>query len=273
MGDVWANLGGGVLGRAGARRLAATLASALALVAASAVAAPAAPRAVATRAADDLSGIWIRDFGGGNAPAEFKNKPTDPVFSLADGTVIPLRPDAEKIYRERVAMAETDRPWANTAARCLPLGHPQMMMGAPYPLRIVQRPEFIAILAEEGWVFRAIYVNGRHPAEVVPSFMGHSVAHWEGKTLVIDTVALRADTTLNFTGLPHSAKLHVVEHIRRTAPDTLVDMILIDDPVTYSKPFTFKSVFKKGIEEQIEYICERSNIKVDAAGRQIYGDQ
>ncbi|MDP9083652.1 MAG: hypothetical protein M3N50_07800, partial [Pseudomonadota bacterium] len=161
--------------------------------------------------------------------------------------------------------------YANTSARCLPLGTPQNMMGAPpYPIRIVQTADFIAILLEEGWEFRAIYLGGKHPQELIPSFMGHSVAHWEGKTLVIDTVGLRAETTLNYTGLPHSEQLRLVERMRRTAPDVLEDLIEIHDPLMYSKPFTFKSVFHRSKQEQIEYICEDSRIQVTPDGRQSY---
>jgi len=152
----------------------------------------AAPRALGNahtgaRVPEDLSGTWEQDFLAGNFFPN--NKSSDLVFTLSDGTVIPLLPDAEKIYRGRVAMGETANVFANTAARCLPLGTPQNMMGAPpYPMRIVQRPEFIAILLEEGWEFRAIYMNGKHPEESIPSFMGHSIGHWEDDTLVVDRV-------------------------------------------------------------------------------------
>jgi len=223
------------------------------------------------RAPDDLSGNWSRDYTASNFIPQTDNKSTDKVFTLTDGTVIPLRPEAEKVYRERVAMSETTHVFANTTARCLPLGTPQNMMGAPpYPIHIVQTPTFITILLEEGWEFRAVYLNSKHPDELIPSFMGHSIGHWEGKTLVIETVGLREETTLNFTGLPHSAQLRVLERIRRTAPDTLVDLIEIHDPMMYSKPFTFKSVFHRTDQEQIEYICEGNQVKVTPEGRQTY---
>jgi hypothetical protein len=222
-------------------------------------------------APDDLTGTWQRDYLASNFQPQATSKSTDKVFTLRDGTVIPLLPQAEKVYRQRVAMGETAQVFANTTARCLPLGTPQNMMGAPpYPIRIVQTPDFIAMLLEEGWEFRAIYVGGKHPKEMIPSFMGHSIAHWEGKTLVIETVGLRAETTLNFTGLPHSEQMRVVERVRRTGPDVLEDLIEIHDPLTYSRPFTFKSVFNRTKEEQIEYICEDNRIQVTPDGRQSY---
>lgn len=192
---------------------------------------------------------------GGNMPP--MEKPlNERVPSLPDGNVIPLRPQFLPLYRELEAKRGAPTGYSAGNSGCKPLGTPENMMGAPpYPIRIVQKPNFIAILLEEGWYFRAIYVGGKHPDEVNPSFNGHSIAHWEGKTLVVETVALRAET-LNFISLPHSPEMKITERIRRTAPDRLEDRIEIDDPVMYSSPFVFTSVFKRTSEEQIEYVCE-----------------
>ena len=239
------------------------------LLTANAVGAPTAGKAPVPMG-DDLTGAWTHDPTLGVNPT--RAKPDDKDFRLSDGTVIPLRPAAEKIYRSRVVMGTTDHAFANTSSRCLPIGTPGNMMGAPYPVEIVQAPNFIGMLFEEGWMFRTIFMEDKHPDEVIPSFMGHSIGHWEGKTLVIDTVSLRSETTLNFTGLPHSEKMHVVEHLKRTDPNTLVDSITVDDPEMYTKPFTFTSIFKKTDEELIEYICENSKVEITPDGRQTYGD-
>jgi hypothetical protein len=226
---------------------------------------------------DDFSGVWTRDPMRGNLPSMMPS-PNDKTFTLADGSPIPLLPAAEKTYRERVAQSQTEHVFATTQSRCLPIGTPGNMMGAPYPIQFVQRPEFAVILFEEGWGFRPIYMNGKHPERIFPSFFGHSIGHWEGKTLVVDTVALRADTTLNATGLPHSTNMRVIERFSRAGPDTLVDQIEIRDPETYSKPFVLTSVFTKTDvfhkreDQMIEYICEDSRIQVTPDGRQTYGE-
>lgn len=220
---------------------------------------------------DDLSGNWVRDFKRGNFGID-SGDPDKPI-ALTDGQLIPLRPEFEKLYRSRLRMNQTTRPFAGTTSRCLPPGTPYNMMGPPYPIRIVQQPQFIAILLEEGWTFRAIYMNEQHPEQLIPSFMGHSTGHWDGKTLVIDTVGMREDTSLNGSGLPHSGKMVVTERLHRTDPDTLVDRVEINDPVDYTKPFTFESIFVRSPQKQMEYICEKNNIQVDAEGRQIYGHE
>lgn len=178
------------------------------------------------------------------------------VPSLPDGTAIPLREQFLPLFRELEAKRDAPSAYSQTKSGCKPLGTPEDMMGAPpYPIRIVQKPNFIAVLLEEGWYFRAIYIGGKHPEEIVPSFHGHSIAHWEGKTLVVETVALR-DESLRFISLPHSPEMKIIERIRRTAPDRLEDRIEVNDPVMYSKPFAFTSVFNRTSQEQIEYVCE-----------------
>jgi hypothetical protein len=193
--------------------------------------------------------------GGGNLPP-MQRPLSERMPTLPDGVVLPLRPQFLPLYRELETKRETPAGYSTVKSGCKPLGTPENMMGAPpYPIRIVQKPNFIAILLEEGWYFRAIYVGGKHPDEIIPSFNGHSIAHWEGKTLVVETVALREET-LNFISLPHSPEMKIIERIRRTAPDRLEDRIEINDPVMYSKPFAFTSVFNRTRQEQIEYVCE-----------------
>ncbi|MDP9083661.1 MAG: hypothetical protein M3N50_07845 [Pseudomonadota bacterium] len=192
--------------------------------------------------------------GGGVLPTQ--QPLSERVPTLPNGTVIPLRPQFLPLYRELEAKRDAASAYSTSKSGCKPLGTPENMMGAPpYPIRIVQKPNFIAILLEEGWYFRTIYMGGKHPEEINPSFNGHSIGHWEGKTLVVETVALREEV-LNFISLPHSAEMRIVERIRRTAPDKLEDRIEINDPVMYSKPFAFTSVFNRTREEQIEYVCE-----------------
>lgn len=221
---------------------------------------------------DDLSGVWLIDRRRSNAMPSPNNRDPSKPLTLIDGTVIPLRPEFEKIYRERSKFDETEQPYAGMSSRCLPPGTPFNMMGPPYPMHIVENPDFIAILLEESWTFRAIYMNDTHPDQLVPGFMGHSIGHWDGKTLVIETVGIRADVPLTGGALTHSAQLKLTERLTRESPDVLLDRIEINDPVNYTKPFTFLSYFNRTKEQQIEYVCEVNNIEVSPEGRQIYHD-
>ena len=71
--------------------------------------------------------------------------------------------------------------------------------------------------------YRIIYMNGKHPDDILdyPEWEGNSVGHWEGDTLVVDTIGMREESWLDSVGLQHSAKMHMVERYTKTSPDTL----------------------------------------------------
>ena len=203
----------------------------------SAIAAPAA----AQRRAPDFSGLWQ---GGGPI--------NDIAEGLPKGETVPLLPSAKQLMESRQSK---DDPEAN----CLPTGVPRQ---APYPWRIVQTPTHIFFLFEGNiHSYRQIFVDGRaHPADPDPTWYGHSIGHFEGQTLVVDSVGFNDKFWFDFEGHPHTERLHVVERYTRTAPDTLVNQITIDDPGAYSKPFTITFTAKlRPRDELMEYICNENN--------------
>ena len=143
-------------------------------------------------------------------------------------------------------------------ANCLPTGIPRQ---APYPWRIVQTPTHVFILFEGNiHSYRQIFVDGRkHPDDPDPTWYGHSVGHYEGQTLVVDTVGFNDKFWFDFRGHPHSEKLHTLERYTRTNLGTLTVETTIDDPTYYSKPFTvnFTARLRPG-EELMEYICQEN---------------
>jgi hypothetical protein len=189
----------------------------------------------------DLSGVWQ---GGG------------PVDDIADGLpkgeVLPLLPEARALMATRQSK---DDPEAN----CLPTGVPRM---APYPWRLVQTPTHIFLLFEGNiHSYRQIFMDGRtHPDDPDPTWFGHSIGRWDGRTLVVDTVGFNDKFWFDFKGHPHTERLHIVERFTRTKPDTLVNQITIDDPGAYARPFTvtFTATLRPG-EDLIEYICNENN--------------
>ena len=189
----------------------------------------------------DFAGIW---FGGG---------PTgDLAAGLPKGETIPLRPSAEKILKERQSK---DDPEAN----CLPAGVPR---AAPYPWTFATAPDRLYMLFEGNiHTFRQIFMDGRaHPKDPDPTWYGHSVGHWEGDTLVVDTVGYNDKFWFDFRGHPHTEQLHTIERYTRKNFGTLVNEITIDDPGAYSKPFTVTfnaRLMPKG--EIMEYICQENN--------------
>ena len=111
--------------------------------------------------------------------------------------------------------------------------------------------------------YRTIYMDGReHPAEILlPSYLGHSIGHWEGDTLVVDTVGFSERSWTNREGLPTTDKLHLIERFTRTSINEMDYTFTIDDPEAYTAPWD--SGF--GLEwnpdvEVFEYMCQENNI-------------
>ena len=133
-----------------------------------------------------------------------------------------------------VPLVETTDPLYHT---CAPIGFPIIYL-YPLPMQIVQTPGEVILLFEWDSLRHQIFTDGRpHDTALGPLWMGDSVGHWEGDTLVTDTVNFNDKTWLDRMGHPHSDALHVVERIRRVDHDHLVDDITIEDPKAYTKPW------------------------------------
>ncbi|MES2606142.1 MAG: hypothetical protein V4603_14500 [Pseudomonadota bacterium] len=144
---------------------------------------------------------------------------------------------------------------------CLPPGGPRSM-GTPYPAEFIQQKDRIVIIFEGGGhVWREIHMDGReHPEDVNPTYFGHSVGHWEGDTLVIDTVGYNEKTWIDFNGHMHSDQLHTVERITRPFKEVLHYEADIDDPGAYSATWTvaWDINWNDGSELQ-DYVCQENN--------------
>jgi len=154
------------------------------------------------------------------------------------------------------------------------------IMNNPYPVEFLFTPGKVTIAIEIYSQMRRIYTDGRaHPENLEPSFNGHSIGHWEGDTLVIDTVGLLPDTPLDFVGdlssfiaMDHSDQMHVVERIRLTGPDTLSITTTVTDPKALTKPWTYTRTSARNRQWNIqEYVCEQNNrMSVDESGHANY---
>ncbi len=179
-----------------------------------------------------------------------------PVADLASkapsGTPVPFLPWARLKFQENHA-----RPQNDLDLRCLPPGVPRIMLMAR-PFEIVQTPNRILFVYEGGaHVWRQVWMDGRaHSKDPNPNWLGHSIGHWEGDTLVVDSVGFNDRTWLDDAGHPHTEQLHVIEKYRRTDPLTMKYDVDIDDPGAYTEPWTSSSSlsFRPG-EKLAEDIC------------------
>lgn len=177
-----------------------------------------------------------------------------PVEKIVD---VPFQPWAKALYEQRLASLSKDDP----EGLCLPPGIPRMM-ATPFPFQIFQMPDRVIFLFEGGaHMWRVVYTDGRpHAKDPNPTYLGDSVGHWEGDTLVVDVIGLNDRTWLDQDGHPHTEALHVTERYTRTDEMTLHYQATIDDPRAYTRPWTtsYTIPWVPGVEP-MEYICQENN--------------
>lgn len=188
----------------------------------------------------DFSGIWSPD----------RNFIYDLHDALEKGETLPLQPWAEKLARERLSKSDPE-------ALCLPTGVPRQ---APYPWRIVQTGTHMFFLFEGNiHSYRQIFLDGRkHPEDPDPTWYGHSVAHWDGDTLVVDVADFNDQTWFDASGDHHSTALKVVERYTRTGPDVMQYEATMTDPQTFSRPWTIRMDLHRNTDQYptlLEYEC------------------
>jgi len=177
-----------------------------------------------TNETPDFSGFWSRAVFGLEFP-ESGPGPTRNLSRKPDGTSNQskavgdyhnpnLTPEAARLIRERSEVTARGEDYANPSNHCLP-------MVAPYIFRVqgmelLQSKDEVLILYMQDHQVRHIRLNAQHPARVAPTWQGDSVGHYEGDTLVIDTVGVLAGpaAVLDQFGTPFSDALHVVERYR-----------------------------------------------------------
>jgi hypothetical protein len=181
----------------------------------------------------DLSGVYIAGFN------------IHPVGKIT------LKPGAEKY---KVGMDYG----GDLGAHCLPPGVPGATQ-QPYPVQIVQTPKLVVILYEAYHLFRVIPTDGRpHPNDLDPTWMGNSVGHWEGDTLVVDVTGFNDKTAVG--EYRHTTAYHVVERYHRTAYDKIAYEATISDPNVFAAPWKEAGTLQLHPEWQIqEYVCEENN--------------
>jgi hypothetical protein len=225
------------------------------------LATPGLTHAAAARPAQDLhdiGGLWMND----NTLDERLKR--EGRHRLAPGEAEPPPPAPPSLTPEYQAIYARMR--ANTAAlaegatSCRWQGMPGIMT-YPYPVEFLLTPGRITMVFEADSQVRRIWLDRtKHLAaeDLDPGFYGDSIGHWEGETLVVDTIGFNDQTTVR--GAPHSDQMHVVERIRHTAKNTLEDVITITDSRAFTKPFTMTVTYGRRPDWRIhEYSCNENN--------------
>jgi len=187
----------------------------------------------------------------------------------------PSMPAMKSPYKEKYEAtleALKQGPLPDKVVLCYPVGMPGMM-SMIYGMEILQTPNEIAITSEWMAETRRIWMDLKeHPPfeELDPTYDGHSIGHWEGDVLVVDTVGLRPDVPFRHQiPYPHGERTQVVERFHQTRPDTLVDEMSIIDPDVFEAPWkkTYTYHYQPTLRIR-EYVCLDNNRNIDDEGRQ-----
>ena len=194
----------------------------------------------------DLSGVWQakgtpRAANGLFGLGESENsKYFRDVLSDFPPNERPLTPEAV----ERARRNQQADLGGNPSVNCLPDGTPHGDF-LPEPFKVIQTPSEIVLLYEVETTFRQIFTDGRKQlVDPSPSWNGYSVGHWEGDTLVVDSIGFNDRSFLDARGTPHSSDMRVEERFRRIDYGHLEVTVTITDPKTFTKPIKFTEVLE-----------------------------
>jgi hypothetical protein len=205
----------------------------------------------------DLSGVWRIRQGTYLFYVTSALKPGD------------IRPWAAARYKESADNFRRD----SDGIKCLPPGPKAGMSGGGLPMKIVQTPNLAVILYEYQTIYRQIFTDGRPlPDDPNPSWMGYSVGHWDGDTLVATTAGFNDRSTLDLAGHPHTEALRVTERFHRRDVGHIDLEVTLDDPKAYTRPWTLHvDLDLMPDSELIEYVCENERDAQHLVGKR--GDE
>jgi len=199
----------------------------------------------------DYSSVWT-------VQRDWDNR-TSLITDPPDGRLPAMTPEGQR--RRDANAAALARPPADVQdrplqERCVTYGSPSLVAGYQSGYQIVQNSASVVVVTEMIHDARVIPLDGRpHLPSAVRQWLGDSRAHWEGDTLVVDTTNYKPRSFRSLS----SEKLHVIERFSRTGPENLKYEITIDDPGTWTKPWSLMIPLRRSTDPLYEYACHEGN--------------
>ena len=215
----------------------------------------------------DMTGVWQ---GGSNRVGTWEEA-NSPAAGAEFGTGrggTPLPPREPPPYQpwaaKKVLEFYNRRGIDDPEAHCLAPGVPRITTIGLFPMEIEQTPKKVIMLYEVFSVFRVIPIGAKHPDDLEPSFMGDSVGHWEGDTLVVDVTSFNDKTWLGPVGSFHTEALHVTERYTRVDYNTIRYDVTMEDPNVFTKPWnTHSTIMLRPGTRLREYECSENNADME----------
>jgi hypothetical protein len=190
------------------------------------------------------------------------NQGRQPTYRIADLTNPNLKPWVKEIMKKDNDEVIAGKMAYSPNQSCMPAGVPGFLAlgGNNNPYWFLQTPKEVWIMRAADSQVRRVYLDVPHAPNLKPSWYGESVGHYEGDTLVIDTVGLNAKTFVDNYRTPHTEKLHVIERWRVIDDGKAMEAtVTVDDPETYYQPWSGTRRYRRANQEFAEDICAENN--------------
>jgi hypothetical protein len=212
----------------------------------------------------DWNGMWmpVRPPRAPGAPRPSADPASDKLPSLT--------PPYQAIYDKAQALFAKGDLSMDKTVNCEPAGMP-LMMSFDNGGEVLMTPGRVTVISEFAGDVRRIFTDGRqHPADLDLSYEGHSIGHWEGDDLVVDTVAISPKASLNLVGSQQSDKMHITERFHSPEPGRLNIRFHIEDPEAFTKPWDYTVMWQRDkdpLDYVHEYYCDNNRNKPKSAER------
>jgi hypothetical protein len=214
--------------------------------------------------AGSASGADVPDLSGIYWATQYNAK-----IQIVGGGELPLTAKGKAAYDKNIAGLKDGSLTDNARKFCVPDGLPRVLAN-PYPFEIIQAPPGqVTIIYELSHQVRMIAMDKPLPSEedllVLPFFNGHSVGHFDGDTLVVESAGFKESSFVDATGAPHTDEVRTVERIRKTGPTQLEDVITVHDPDYYSRDWQARFVYTLRNDVRLEdYVCGEAHRDISA---------
>ena len=184
-----------------------------------------------------------------------------PSFRIADLSNPNLKPWVKEHMKKDIDEVLAGKIAFTPSSSCVPAGVPFFMgYGGPNPIVFLQTPKEVWLIFMSDQQVRRIYLDVPHSAHPKPSWYGESVGHYEGDTLVIDTIGMNDKTVVDIYRTPHTEKLHVVERWRMVDGGKAMEAVFtVDDPDAFYQPWTGMRRYRRAQQEHDEIVCAENN--------------
>ncbi len=204
--------------------------------------------------------------GRGSSNAGFLERGTQPIFEMGDPDAPILQPWAREEIRKRNEDIRAGKPGFSRQASCWPNGTPAFLLYPQQPVFFIQAPKEVLMIWQGDHIVRHVYLDAAHSANPAPSWFGESVGHYEGDTLVVDTIGISDKSLVDNFGTPHTDQLHTIERFRMSDNGLRLEVNLhVEDPGTFTTAWDAIQRYRR-VEPGVAENPRRANDFLSAAG-------